>query len=339
MRCKSVFALVVTCAVVATAGAQQKLDQIRLGEEVAGKKPAPEALKGKVVLYELWGVNCPPCIATMPHVVRWNEEYSELGFVVVGIHSQNVEVSEVKAMSQRLGMRFPVVQSSNAAGDGTIPYSLLFDHTGRNVYAGKPAGVEEKLRPAIAAAFMADVSDPPKPIATVADTFKKGGSAIDALKKLNTLKNDSDKKVSEAAKSIVSKMTAVAQSRLDAAREEMETDPVAAYDAATFTAARWKGLPLGAVATDIVNKTKSNKVVVAELKARPTLETLAKIDAALSAAMKDDSEAQSAEFKKKHTSQIKQMTQAYQTITKASSDTPAAKSADVIAKKYDLKAK
>lgn len=339
MRWKSCAAVAAVCLVAAAATAQQKLDKVQLGQDLLGKKPTPEELKGKVVLLEFWGVNCPPCIATMPHVVRWNEEMTDLGLVVIGVHSQNVEADEVRAVAGRLGMRFPVIQGASGADVTTIPHSLLFDHTGQCVFNGKPAELETKLRPTVGAALLADVTDPPKSVAAVADLLKKGGSPVDALKKLNTLKNDSDKKVAAAAQAIVTKITSIAQARLDEAKGQVKDDPIAAYDAAWVTAVRWKGLPLGTQATEIVNKVKTDKLVVAELKARPALDGLKKLDTALSATMKDDAEAKTAEFKKAHAAQLKQMTQAYQAMVKSNPDTPSAKSAEVIAKKYELKGK
>lgn len=43
-----------------------------------------EDLKGKVVLLDFWAVWCGPCIATFPHLIEWNEKYSEQGLVIIG---------------------------------------------------------------------------------------------------------------------------------------------------------------------------------------------------------------------------------------------------------------
>jgi hypothetical protein len=277
----------------------------------------------------------------MPHLVKWNEDYSDFGLVVIGLHAQNVGADDLKAACRALGVRFPVVQGGAVGGDGGggIPHCYLFDHAGACVYEGHPDKVEGKLRPAIGAALTAGISDPPKSIATVADALKKGGSPIDALKKLNALKGDSDKKVSEPAKAIIGKITEVAQKRLDEAKAAAKDDPIAAYDLAALTLTRWKGLSLGMQANELVGKLKQEKVVVAELKARPTLETLRKLDTLVSARLKDDTDLKSAEFKKAFAPQLKQMTQAYNTLVKVHPDAPATKAAEEFAKKYDLKAK
>ena len=35
---------------------------------IHGPKITASSLKGKVVFFEYWGINCPPCIASMPHL-------------------------------------------------------------------------------------------------------------------------------------------------------------------------------------------------------------------------------------------------------------------------------
>ncbi|HBJ39058.1 MAG TPA: hypothetical protein DDZ51_30795 [Planctomycetaceae bacterium] len=41
-------------------------------------------LRGKVVLIDFWAVWCGPCIMTFPHLIDWQEKYSDRGLVILG---------------------------------------------------------------------------------------------------------------------------------------------------------------------------------------------------------------------------------------------------------------
>jgi len=41
--------------------------------------------KGKVVLVDFWAVWCGPCIATMPTLREWQDEFKDKGLVVLGV--------------------------------------------------------------------------------------------------------------------------------------------------------------------------------------------------------------------------------------------------------------
>ena len=55
---------------------------------IHGPKLKTSDLKGKVVFFEYWGINCPPCIASMPHLQELQEKFQSKGFTVIGSHSQ-----------------------------------------------------------------------------------------------------------------------------------------------------------------------------------------------------------------------------------------------------------
>src|SRR3954465_7981300 len=52
---------------------------------------APEALRGKVVLIDIWEYTCINWIRTSPYVKAWNRDYSALGLVVIGVHAPEFE--------------------------------------------------------------------------------------------------------------------------------------------------------------------------------------------------------------------------------------------------------
>ncbi len=58
--------------------------EINADHFVATKPVTMEDLRGKVVLLDFWAVWCGPCIATFPHLIEWQEKYSDKGLVILG---------------------------------------------------------------------------------------------------------------------------------------------------------------------------------------------------------------------------------------------------------------
>ena len=57
------------------------------GSHIHGPKLKASDLKGKVVFFEYWGINCPPCIASMPHLQELQEKFQSKSFTVIGSQS------------------------------------------------------------------------------------------------------------------------------------------------------------------------------------------------------------------------------------------------------------
>jgi thiol-disulfide isomerase/thioredoxin len=55
----------------------------------------PEALAGKVVLYDFWTYSCINCVRTFPYLRSWQDRYRRDGLVVVGVHSPEFEFEKV----------------------------------------------------------------------------------------------------------------------------------------------------------------------------------------------------------------------------------------------------
>src|SRR5438093_7978438 len=52
---------------------------------INGKAMKLSELKGKVVLIDFWAVWCGPCVASIPTLREWQDEYKDRGFVVLGV--------------------------------------------------------------------------------------------------------------------------------------------------------------------------------------------------------------------------------------------------------------
>ncbi len=76
-----------------------------------------DALKGKVVLIDFWTYSCINCIRTLPYLKNWYEKYSNLGFVIIGVHTPEFEfeknINNVKEAVEQFGIKYPVVLDNN----------------------------------------------------------------------------------------------------------------------------------------------------------------------------------------------------------------------------------
>jgi thiol-disulfide isomerase/thioredoxin len=109
-------------------------------------------LKGKVILVDFWTYSCINCIRTLPHLVDWNQKYSNKGLVIVGVHSPEFEfeknINNVKQAVARFGIKYPVLldndhETWNAYQNSYWPRKYLvdsdgyirYDHIGEGGYA------------------------------------------------------------------------------------------------------------------------------------------------------------------------------------------------------------
>lgn len=103
-----------------------------------------EDKKGKVVLFNLWGIWCGPCIAEMPHLIELQEKHKDNGFEVVGLNvgdadgeTESEEAIKVFAEKQKLNYQLgysdrklfeEFIKISKMAG---VPQSILINRDGK----------------------------------------------------------------------------------------------------------------------------------------------------------------------------------------------------------------
>ena len=76
-------------------------------------------LRGKVVLVDFWTYTCINCIRTFPYLKAWNEQYSDHGLLILGVHTPEFEFEKLRenvidAMETH-GLEYPVVQDNSFA--------------------------------------------------------------------------------------------------------------------------------------------------------------------------------------------------------------------------------
>ena len=137
-------------AVPAFAGKKDKpvvpdasLDQVRWSEVVNDVPFDKEALKGKVVVIEEWGVNCAPCIDSLPELAKMAKRYEKKGLVVVGMERQNSSKEDILKVLKEAKVKYPVMAGgSTPVAGGGIPHALVFGGDGKLVFEGRPEAEE-----------------------------------------------------------------------------------------------------------------------------------------------------------------------------------------------------
>ena len=125
-----------------------------LGGHVAGPAIGPGGLAGHVVVLEFWGVNSPPCIASMPGLEELHRTLRPRGLVIVGAHARGGTAAELRRAVSELGVTFTVVENATVDGGmdfNGIPHCVVFDHAGKCVYRGSPGGAHDVVAAAVRA--------------------------------------------------------------------------------------------------------------------------------------------------------------------------------------------
>ena len=101
-----------------------------------------EALRGKVVLIDIWEYTCINWIRTAPYVKAWNREYAPFGLVVIGVHAPEFEFGKLAENIDRgirdHGLTYPIALDNHFAiwrslDNNAWPAKYLFDAQGKLV--------------------------------------------------------------------------------------------------------------------------------------------------------------------------------------------------------------
>jgi thiol-disulfide isomerase/thioredoxin len=99
-----------------------------------------EALRGKVVLIDIWTYSCINWRRTLPYVRAWADKYKDQGLVVIGVHTPEFDfehdIDNVRRAVKSMGIRYPVAIDNdqalwNAFSNQYWPALYLVDVQGR----------------------------------------------------------------------------------------------------------------------------------------------------------------------------------------------------------------
>ena len=112
-------------------------------------------LRGKVVLLDLWGTWCPPCVEGLPHLKQLHERHADDGLVVLGVHVDKGRAQMAKFVKDReLPWAFatdPRGLLAKALGVNFVPAYFAIDRNGILRIAGANRGKLDEIVKALLA--------------------------------------------------------------------------------------------------------------------------------------------------------------------------------------------
>lgn len=105
-------------------------------------KEAIAALKGKVVVVDVWATFCGPCVKKFPHFVELHEKYAKDGLACVSLtvdstddHGKALEfLKKRKATFPNYLIDESTDEWQDKLGIGNPPQALIFDRDGKQVH-------------------------------------------------------------------------------------------------------------------------------------------------------------------------------------------------------------
>ncbi len=119
-----------------------------------------EGLEGKVVFLEFFGHKCPPCLASIPHLIKLQKKYKDT-LAIVAIEVQGYNHVQTTAFAKEKGMNYIVVSEERASDvvnyiqqraqwRGSIPFLVALDTKGDVQFVQAGMLPEESLEELIA---------------------------------------------------------------------------------------------------------------------------------------------------------------------------------------------
>lgn len=74
--------------------------------------------RGDWVVVNYWATWCPPCLAEMPELAWFSEQYADQGVTVLGLDIEDIEVAELQAFVEDLGVNYPILLAGITPPEG-----------------------------------------------------------------------------------------------------------------------------------------------------------------------------------------------------------------------------
>jgi thiol-disulfide isomerase/thioredoxin len=111
-------------------------------KDAKGKIISLADFKGKVVFLNFWATWCPPCLAEMPSVNRFYEQFKDKDVIFIMVDADS-DFVKAQAYMDRKQYKLPVYAVASDLPKnifkGTLPTTIVFDRQGRISFQGEGA--------------------------------------------------------------------------------------------------------------------------------------------------------------------------------------------------------
>ncbi len=249
------------------------LKGVRLGEHCTGPKVSPKDFTGRVVVFEYWGVNCGPCISSIPHISELQAKYGRNKLVVIANHAQNASAAQAANVWKKHAVNDSVSVINRGSLPGAsvsgIPAAFVFDHQGKLVFKGHPAQMDTAVASAVkkAPGFLTAGME----YTVFKREAKKLGemrkSLSSTMRKLRKAAEDSNAKGHNEAKYLVGRVNAWTKSQYELISAAPSADPVVTESTISQMKKLFYGDELSKPFVELSSKLKKDKTYQNEKKA------------------------------------------------------------------------
>lgn len=312
---------------------------VRFNQHFHGPKVDPAAVKNTVLVVAYWSRDN---VTVLPKLAELCQEMRGYGVsCVASMAHDGLDPARAKDEMDRRGIEFTSVglayvteKGANRMVTQRAPHTLVFDATGACVFRGSMYDAASHVRAAVGRKILADLGKSDTPgIAKPAESLTGGEPLAAAVAKFATFVSSSDADTATDAKAVIAAILAPATADLAEVEKLRKSDPVSAFVTAERIAAGFKGTSAGTKAADLVLNLRNTQTVQTELKARKSLEDIAKIDGKLSA-LPGGFDPGSPRFRSENAAAIKQLRAAFEKMQKQFPNARATAEADKIVKPY-----
>jgi hypothetical protein len=319
-----------------------RIEQLPSGPLLDGQPFDLNTLAGQPVLAYLWNASNLDSLTALPKINALHTELSDFGLVTLGIHMTGTAETPLREETRKRQLSFPVLDArwNNhlfISKFKDFPKTIVFDHTGQCLYAGSAFDAEQSVREAVGRAILHALGDAEasKALAPITDALAKGKSPSTLLPQLAFHARSRDMETANAAKQLIVKITEPGQRILAEAETLAKTQPVDAYLLAERLPPVYRDTLVASKANDLLSRLKQDKAVALELRARPSLSLVQKLDTELQSRPGSFDPLQP-KFRIDNALALKQLSDAVSTLQKSYGKTRAAEQAREIARRYGL---